>query len=396
MRLTGSGSEAAAKCGNDKSGRVARGALVPDVLKAPTTEMMKLLISVAEVEARLSSAPTVFYLSQATQLNVAEVLRSTPRIGTWSIGSPSYGAFHVEHSGVVDDRSTVGLTLLGVFHLRHEVPGYDALIERFLECVRMMAEKFRVFLPDPVAIEYPQLSSDELTEFYRLASVAEPKMVTSRVRRLMKRELWLALGSSSGDESQWFQDIQGGIRSYQGVGGFSDYLSRKAFAIDSVIAMKQGDSKVVRADTDDPDEIQLVVQHSFDVALSFSGAQRVFVSEVAGHLKTLGVKVFFDEFGKSGLWGANLVEEFQEIYEHRSRYVVIFVSVEYLESKWTSLERRSAIDGAMTRNQQRVLPVRFDDVALPGLSSSVGYLSASEYSTAALASLIAKKVSESF
>ena len=43
--------------------------------------------------------------------------------------------------------------------------------------------------------------------------------------------------------------------------------------------------------------------YKYDVALSFAGEERDFVSEVAKQLRKQHVKVFFDEYKKIDLWG---------------------------------------------------------------------------------------------
>lgn len=55
------------------------------------------------------------------------------------------------------------------------------------------------------------------------------------------------------------------------------------------------------------------------------------MEEVAEGLKTAGVSAFYDKFEKADLWGKNLIEHLAEIYGQRSRFVVMFVSKEYVE-----------------------------------------------------------------
>jgi hypothetical protein len=54
----------------------------------------------------------------------------------------------------------------------------------------------------------------------------------------------------------------------------------------------------------------------------------------------------------------------------------MFISKEYVAKKWTRHERRSALSRAIAEEGEYVLPVRFDDSAVPGLPNTVQYLTA--------------------
>ena len=86
----------------------------------------------------------------------------------------------------------------------------------------------------------------------------------------------------------------------------------------------------------------------YDVALSFAGEDRAYVNEVAQHLRTLEIEVFFDEF--EDLWGKRLIEHLGEIYSERSRFVVMFISEHYVRKAWPQHERRSALAGDFLEN----------------------------------------------
>lgn len=66
-----------------------------------------------------------------------------------------------------------------------------------------------------------------------------------------------------------------------------------------------------------------------------------------------GVRVFYDEYFKSTLWGQDLYEHLDFIYRRASGHCVIFASKEYADSVWTNHERRSAQGPCSTRVQQR-------------------------------------------
>ena len=112
----------------------------------------------------------------------------------------------------------------------------------------------------------------------------------------------------------------------------------------------------------------------WDVALSFAGAQRHYVEQVAGALAARGVRCFYDADEEIGLWGKSLAEVLPEIYGEQAAAVVIFASAEYAARDWTRLERRAALARAVRERREYVLPTRFDDTQLPGLLPDVSYM----------------------
>ena len=109
----------------------------------------------------------------------------------------------------------------------------------------------------------------------------------------------------------------------------------------------------------------------WDVALSFAGAQRDYVEQVAAALKAQGVRCFYDADEQIELWGKYLGEELPAIYGEQVAAVVVFVSAEYAARDWTRLERRAALARAVRERREYVLPARFDDTPLPGLLSDM-------------------------
>ena len=105
----------------------------------------------------------------------------------------------------------------------------------------------------------------------------------------------------------------------------------------------------------------------WDVALSFAGAQRPYVEQVARALRARGVRCFYDADEQLELWGRYLAEELPGIYGEQAAAVVVFISAEYAERDWTRLERRAALGRAVRERREYVLPARFDDTPLPGL-----------------------------
>jgi hypothetical protein len=92
------------------------------------------------------------------------------------------------------------------------------------------------------------------------------------------------------------------------------------------------------------------------------------------------------------LWGKNLVDHLAGIYQKRSRYVAMFVSKEYVEKAWTTHERQHAQARALLAKEEYILPARFDDTEVPGMTSTVGYVDLRQTSAPELVQLILRKL----
>lgn len=117
-----------------------------------------------------------------------------------------------------------------------------------------------------------------------------------------------------------------------------------------------------------------MLDKTYDVALSFAGEDRAYVEKVAEFLKVNSIRVFYDEYEKTTLWGKDLYTHLQEIYFKSSKYTIMFVSSYYAEKLWTNHERKNAQARAFQQNVEYVLPARFDDTEIPGLLPTTGYI----------------------
>ncbi len=71
----------------------------------------------------------------------------------------------------------------------------------------------------------------------------------------------------------------------------------------------------------------------YDVALSYAGEDSIFADQLAVALKRRNVKVFFDKHEKSTLWGKNLYDYLDDLYQNKARYCVMFLLFKALCSK---------------------------------------------------------------
>ncbi|MEW7289255.1 toll/interleukin-1 receptor domain-containing protein [Aquimarina sp. 2304DJ70-9] len=134
--------------------------------------------------------------------------------------------------------------------------------------------------------------------------------------------------------------------------------------------------------------------YEYDVALSFAGENRAYVEEVANSLKTKGIKVFYDLFEETNLWGKNLYEYLSEIYQNKARYTVLFISGFYNQKLWTNHERVSMQARAFQESREYILPARFDDTEIPGILKTIGYINLQQKTPEELATLIEKKLTK--
>ena len=89
------------------------------------------------------------------------------------------------------------------------------------------------------------------------------------------------------------------------------------------------------------------------------------------------------------------MDHLADIYKNRSRYVVMFVSKYDVAKPWTTHERQHAQDRALVANEEYILPARFDDTEVPGMTNTVAYISLKDLPPGRLVELILKKLGKS-
>ena len=135
------------------------------------------------------------------------------------------------------------------------------------------------------------------------------------------------------------------------------------------------------------------MKYKYEIALSFAGEDRKYVEEVAACLKANNIKVFYDEFEESNLWGKDLYVYLDEIYRKESRYCIMFLSQRYAKKLWTNHERESAQARAFQQNEEYILPVKLDDTVIPGFRPTTGYLDGKKIKPSGICAAIIKKIS---
>ncbi len=141
------------------------------------------------------------------------------------------------------------------------------------------------------------------------------------------------------------------------------------------------------------ERIQSSARHYlYDVALSVAKEDRDYADALANILQLHGIKVFYDKYNKSNLWGKNLYTHLSDIYQNKAQYCVMFLSKHYANTLWTNHERDAAQARAFREKQEYILPVRLDDTHFPGILLTTAYLSCPPETIDAIANIIIKKL----
>ena len=130
----------------------------------------------------------------------------------------------------------------------------------------------------------------------------------------------------------------------------------------------------------------------FDVAISYAGSDREVAGAIARIAVANGLRVFYDEYYVSELWGRNLLESLADIYDRQARFCLILVSRDYCDRPYTIDERRIALDRAIASRTEYILPVVTDDAWLDGLPRSTAFLDLRKMTVIEVAGILVRKV----
>ncbi|WP_247232308.1 TIR domain-containing protein [Telluribacter sp. SYSU D00476] len=80
------------------------------------------------------------------------------------------------------------------------------------------------------------------------------------------------------------------------------------------------------------------IKYIYDYAISYSGLDRHVVEAVTLELKAKGLRIFYDKDFEKNLVGEDLIDYLHEVYKHSAKNVIVFLSSNYINTKWTSFE----------------------------------------------------------
>jgi hypothetical protein len=84
-----------------------------------------------------------------------------------------------------------------------------------------------------------------------------------------------------------------------------------------------------------------MAKEEYDIAISFAGEDRPQAEELAGALKKLGIKTFYDADEKVTLWGKDLYAHLANVYQNQAQFCVIRISQHDASKQWATQERQA-------------------------------------------------------
>lgn len=134
----------------------------------------------------------------------------------------------------------------------------------------------------------------------------------------------------------------------------------------------------------------------FKVAMSFPGEKRLYVADVVNALRHLVSPdaIFYDYDYQAQLARPNLDIFLQDIYRNRSELIVVFLCAEYAQKQWCGLEWRAIRDIIKSKEDDRVMFVRFDDAPVDGVLSIDGYIDARSFGAHEVARFIVERLGQ--
>lgn len=130
----------------------------------------------------------------------------------------------------------------------------------------------------------------------------------------------------------------------------------------------------------------------YDVAISFAGEDRPIAEEIAARLTLRGYRVFYDAYERADLWGKDLYQHLASVYTDQAVFCIVLISRHYSEKLWTKHELRSAQARAFRESREYVLPVKLDDIQLPGVPETIGYVALDQVGYDGLVNLLCEKL----
>ena len=116
-----------------------------------------------------------------------------------------------------------------------------------------------------------------------------------------------------------------------------------------------------------------MITPEYDVALSFAGEHRDYVEKVAEGLRNAGIRSSTISSKPQHSGARTLSTILPQSIHLRARYVVMFISQEYVEKAWTTHERQHAQGRSLVAKEEYILLARFDDTEVPGMPTTVAY-----------------------
>lgn len=115
------------------------------------------------------------------------------------------------------------------------------------------------------------------------------------------------------------------------------------------------------------------MSRKYQIAISYTSEDKHIADEIATAMKKASIKVFFDDFEKSSLWGKDLYIHFSEVFKNLAEFCVILVSKHYMDKTWSKHELQAARARAI-EEQEYILPILLDDTKMSNHFPNIKYL----------------------
>lgn len=139
------------------------------------------------------------------------------------------------------------------------------------------------------------------------------------------------------------------------------------------------------------DEAKKNSESVYDIAISYSSKQKEYVTEVAENLEMSGIKIFFAPFKENEMWGEKLDLYLDETFFSKAKFCIMFISRDYIEIEWCNKEASAAFN-RQSEMGTYILPVRFDDTQLIGLSPNIAFLTTKDNNPKELSLKVIRKL----
>lgn len=130
-------------------------------------------------------------------------------------------------------------------------------------------------------------------------------------------------------------------------------------------------------------------KYRYDVGISYASEQRDYVKQLTKSLDKVGLKYFVDYNEPERLWGEFIPEALRKIYVEESKIILVILSSAYTEKAYTKFESRIACERELSGDS--FLIIKTEDVTLPWLHDTYGFINSFSYSTDEIAKLLKKK-----
>lgn len=140
-----------------------------------------------------------------------------------------------------------------------------------------------------------------------------------------------------------------------------------------------------------------MIKYTYDVGVSYASEDEEYVSRVIKLLKEVYcLKTFFAPSEQRKMIGEDLLIFLNKVYKSECRYVVIFISENYLIKEYPRQEASVIKLRQTTEDYRFIIPVVFGDSRLGWLSKDIDYISGDNCTESEVAYYISAKIKNSF